>query len=249
MKKHFLLEHLNKQGDEDSNKNQNLSENASKLNKKSKPKSCSYCEEILEDRRAYKIHINTLHPDVKDHVCSECGSAYKHKCDLNRHIKYVHVLCGKRKQPKPKRKQCPKCEKTFQQKFALENHITVVHEGKIPYVCPQCGKGFKNAQGLKGHIITIHEKSKSFLCSLCPSSYLMKSALDLHMRTVHEKIKPCLCPQCGKNFPTQGGVNYHVKRVHDKDPNAVSISVCKMCQEEFKSKYELNNHKLIVHGD
>ena len=246
LKNHFLKVHFQK------NENENENEMPPDLLKKPpKLKTCPHCEETFSGlfKKAFRTHLRTVHPDVKEFQCTDCGKAFRLKANLVYHHKHVHlkVKRPKHKPYKPSRKQCPKCDKTFSQNFALKSHIAVVHEGKIPYVCPQCGKGFKNKQGLDGHIIGVHEGAKKFLCSLCPSSYLKESALALHVRVVHEGLKPFLCTQCGKNFGSGAMLNCHIKKVHEKDLNEVKIRVCNVCQEEFKSKYDLNNHKLIVH--
>ena len=240
LKNHFLSVHFQK----------NENELPPDLVKKSpKHKSCPRCEETFLDLKSFKNHFRTVHPDARDYQCADCGKAFRFKANLAHHNKHVHqkVKRIRKKTYKPLTKQCPKCDKSFQENSTLKHHIAVVHEGKIPYVCPQCGKGFKTAQGLNGHIIGIHEGAKKFLCSLCPSSYLTKSALTLHVRDVHEGLKPHLCVQCGKRFGSGSRLNNHIKKVHEKDLNQVKIKVCNLCQEEFKSKYDLNIHKLTVH--
>ena len=51
----------------------------------------------------------------------------------------------------------------------------------------------------------------------------------------------------GKSFATVNMLNHHIKRIHEKSLDEVKIRICNLCQEEFKSRYELNNHKLRVH--
>ena len=240
LKNHFLSVHFQKNEIE---LPQDLVKKPPKL------KSCPRCEETFLDLKSFKDHFRTVHPDARDYQCADCGKAFRFKANLAHHNKHVHrkVKRIRKKTYKPPIKQCPNCDKSYQQNSTLKHHIAVVHEGKIPYVCPQCGKGFKNAQGLNGHIIGIHEGAKKFLCSLCPSSYLKEAALTLHVRDVHEGLKPHLCVQCGKRFGSGSRLNNHIKKVHEKDLNEVKIKVCNLCQEEFKSKYDLNIHKLKVH--
>ena len=244
LKGHFIKFHLQK--------SENENEILPDFMKSSYPKPCAHCEETFPDHKSFRIHLRTVHPEVRDYKCTDCEKAFRVKENLVLHFKHVHLGVKYAQRPKKPyklkpRKQCPKCDKSFQNNSLLKDHIDVVHEGKIPYVCPHCGKGFKSGKGLTGHI-AIHEGTKKFLCSLCPSSFLTESALKRHVREIHhEGPKAYLCTLCGKSFATGNMLNHHIKRIHEKSLDEVKIRVCNLCQEEFKSRYELNNHKLRVH--
>ena len=243
LKGHFIKVHLQKCEDE----NEILPD----FMKSSFPKPCAHCEETFPGHKSFRIHMRTVHPEVRDYKCTDCEKAFRVKENLVLHFKHVHLGVKYAQRPKkpykPKpRKQCPKCDKSFQNNSLLKDHIDVVHEGKIPYVCPHCGKGFKSGKGLTGHI-AIHEGMK-ILCSLCPSSFLSETALKRHVREIHhEGPKAYLCTLCGKSFATGNMLNHHIKRIHEKSLEEVKTRICNLCQEEFKSRYELNNHKLRVH--
>ena len=245
LKGHFIKVHLEKS----ENENEILPDFMKKSNY---PKQCKHCEETCPDHKSFRIHVRTVHPEVRDYKCTDCEKAFRVKENLVLHFKHVHLGVKYAERPKkpykPKpRKQCPKCDKSFQNNNLLKDHIDVVHEGKIPYVCPHCGKGFKSGKGLTGHI-AIHEGMKKFLCSLCPSSFLTETALKRHVREIHhEGPKAYLCTLCGKSFATGNRLNHHIKIIHEKSLDEVRIRICNLCQEEFKSRYELNNHKLRVH--
>jgi hypothetical protein len=56
----------------------------------------------------------------RPYKCPSCQNRYKHKCSLDKHIKWI---CGKEPQF-----QCNLCPRTFKQKYHCKSHMKIVHK-------------------------------------------------------------------------------------------------------------------------
>ena len=51
---------------------------------------CNVCDRDLKSKRILKLHVKTVHNQIKDFECSACDKRYANKLTLNLHIKAVH---------------------------------------------------------------------------------------------------------------------------------------------------------------
>lgn len=108
---------------------------------------CPECDkELLHN--SLKIHIKSVHSQVKEVVCHECGKAFCAVARLTIHMRQVH-----NNGLKPF--QCDDCGRCFSQKKTLRDHILKVHfKNRRKYECPICWKVcYENPDR---HMIAVH---------------------------------------------------------------------------------------------
>ena len=82
----------------------------------------------------------------KPYACSECGKAFRVKCNLRGHIRVVHE--GKKNKRTWK---CSECHETFTKNRALINHMSEIHD--IRYnECSICFETFESNVKLTQHL-------------------------------------------------------------------------------------------------
>ena len=88
-----------------------------KGNKKFKCEQCPYTS-----ARSYniKVHIKSLHKNIRNHLCGECGYAASKKGHLKKHIEAVHENI--------RNHVCGECGYAASQKIHLKKHIERVHK-------------------------------------------------------------------------------------------------------------------------
>jgi len=89
--------------------------------------------------------MGAQHP--KEHICSECGKAYRRADALKEHQRIVHAETVLRCQHEG-------CGQIFASASGLRNHERVFHRGLRPFTCRQCGQTFAYRHVLNRHIQT-----------------------------------------------------------------------------------------------
>ncbi len=200
---------------------------------------CALCGLVLCDHQALIKHSKFVHGDIevlhKELQCKQCNKVFKHKRDLSRHVKVIHLGI---------RHLCDVCGKAFRDMADLKNHKAYVHFGerkhvcdicghasikstdlKIhrrqhtrerPFQCHECGNRFMQAPHLKTHML-MHSQQKPFECSECGHAFNRSDVLKQHMRT-HTGEKPYICDVCGKGFAQSCAMNTH-KKTHKNSPS------------------------------
>ena len=65
-------------------------------------------------------HIKSVHRNIRNHVCGECGYAASEKGTLKQHIKAVHE--------KIKKHVCGECGYAAAKKDTLKSHMISIHK-------------------------------------------------------------------------------------------------------------------------
>ena len=98
-------------------------------------------------------HIKSVHENIRNHVCGECGYAASRKDTLRRHIEGVHKNI--------RNHVCGDCGYAAKQKGDLKKHIEQVHENIRNNVCGECGYAASRKDSLKKHIKAMHENEEN----------------------------------------------------------------------------------------
>ncbi|XP_076033422.1 uncharacterized protein LOC143020685 [Oratosquilla oratoria] len=80
-------------------------------------------------------------------------------------------------------------------------------------------------------------------CEYCDTVFRKKAALNAHVKHKHRKMREC--PICKEKIKIKGkyGMKFHILKMH-KD---MSRHQCDECDEAFKLRHHLINHKRMVH--
>jgi len=120
---------------------------------------CPHSSHLYAKKSNLKQHIETVHENIRKHVCKQCGYAASGKSNLKQHIESVHE--------KKKDHVCNECGKAFTKK-ALKVHIRGVHQKIKNFICGECGRAFSQKGDLTRHQKR-HEKLGSSVNDLCRS--------------------------------------------------------------------------------
>ena len=135
----------------------------------------------VEKIEKFKIHVNSVHNQLKPFECKICSKTLKSNINLKQHIDAVH------KKMKPH--QCQICAKKFSQNTHLKGHINSVHNTDRPFECKICAKRFSQNTHLKGHINSVHNTERPFECKICIKNFATNSGLRKHIIIQHNKLK------------------------------------------------------------
>ncbi|KAA3673945.1 uncharacterized protein DEA37_0012909 [Paragonimus westermani] len=105
-------------------------------------------------------------------VCNECGTTYRQKVHLRKHILTQHI----RRKPH----ECPLCSYRTVEKSHLTVHLRT-HTGERPFKCRACSYSSTQNCTLKSHYIRKH--TNSFLCcARCSERFYTELELSKHER-------------------------------------------------------------------
>ncbi|CAM6055164.1 unnamed protein product [Sphagnum tenellum] len=112
----------------------------------------------------------------RTHECDTCGSAFRHKHHLTRHLA-TH-------ETGPKKYKCDHCEMRFHFKDQKTRHMRVTHEDNERIGCPECDQLYKNIHVLRRHFRETHNtpKNKELTCPRCLGKFKIIGRLNQHLR-------------------------------------------------------------------
>ena len=135
---------------------------------------CEFCDKTLSGKYRLKIHINSVHLNLKPFSCKECDMSFSQKFNLKRHILSVHE--------RSKPFACTDCDKEFGQKINLKNHRRSVHskEDQLPEM-----KHFKISPAIFNPFLKIP-------CVQCDLRFQSQEKVIEHVESHHIKIEKTL---------------------------------------------------------
>jgi uncharacterized Zn-finger protein len=146
---------------------------------------CDQCGKVLSAERSLKKHIQTIHSDGQQFVCSfdNCGKVFTKNGNLKVHIKSAHEGV---------RYPCSVCDKTFMERSYLRRHISSIHN-KTRHQCDECDKTYANRGDLNTHIKQKHQNSTNastptptfFNCLFCSHCNISLPAYYQHNIQFH----------------------------------------------------------------
>ncbi|CAG0883362.1 unnamed protein product [Darwinula stevensoni] len=116
---------------------------------------------------------DTSHSAERPFACSICGSGFKTRRTLSKHIRVGHS------ERRPYR--CDLCGCTFKQSHNLKYHIQYRHSDERPFKCDLCGMAFKMRPKLRRH----RRGHATTTCNLCNFTFKTKQRYLGHMAHVH----------------------------------------------------------------
>ncbi|XP_060086432.1 protein sister of odd and bowel-like isoform X20 [Ylistrum balloti] len=102
---------------------------------------CALCKFTIEDKDAFKTHIQSVHPN-HSFTCLECVKVFRTKPEFYKHQILFH-----------RSSECPTC-KICGKMFPFESNLKIherSHYNVRPYLCKLCGKSYKHKWNLKDH--------------------------------------------------------------------------------------------------
>ena len=167
-------------------------------------KHCKTCRRNLESS-AYEEDYKTCTEcrNNKRFQCPTCESKFSSNCNLQKHIKNIHL--------KQTTYQCTQCVSKFSSNCNLQTHIKTVHLKLKNFQCDQCEAKFSQNGNLIAHINSVHLKQVNYQCDQCESKFSENCNLQTHIHTVHLKLKNFHCPNCEYKCSSNGNLQRHIK--------------------------------------
>jgi uncharacterized Zn-finger protein len=124
---------------------------------------CDQCGKVLSTNANLKQHIQTVHSDEQQFVCSfdNCGKVFNQSGNLNTHIKSIHEGV---------RYPCSVCGKSLTSRSHLKKHISSIHD-KTRHQCDHCEKSYTTRGHLNAHIKQNHQQSTNVSTTPTPTSF------------------------------------------------------------------------------
>lgn len=102
---------------------------------------CSQCGMVFNSSASRIRHENTVHHNIRRHICKSCSKRFASTQALERHSR-IHS------DAKPH--QCSDCGQQFREISHLKVHYRT-HSGEKPISCPYCPLKFKHYAGRRSH--------------------------------------------------------------------------------------------------
>ncbi len=223
--------------------------------------SCDRCNYASSQRHCVLRHIKSVHDNIKDHVCSECGRAFADPSNFRGHMRRHHGIELPRKRRRmtapegaslPKETDpekmftCDTCPFSTASKATLRSHVYNVHRNRDPLPCQETDCSFlaSSKRELNFHVKSVHEGLEVFACGWCDSKFTNLHSHKLHVKKQHpdKAEKAWKCDHC-EDFETDSKADF---RAHVKSHR---LQRCDACDYRASKKTLLRAHVLKFHED
>lgn len=212
--------------------------------------SCDQCPRTFSFKRSLDRHIKGVHENIRDFKCEAAGCE---KTFCNSYELKQHTTSSHNKGDKSDRK-CKICFKVFKKFKYMEIHCASIHNSEPQFTCPICFRGFSFRRSMDRHIKAIHEDRRDYKCEAegCERAFRSRYDLNEHFNNIHALIKKkrlhenVTCDVCEKEFSSRKVLYSHKKLVHEGVKWGLKFE-CKLCKENFESKYKKSKHWGQVH--
>jgi len=136
---------------------------------------CSFCDAILNCRRALERHKEGVHDQVRMHECNLCGHFFDSPQNIRRHHKVIHLGL--------KECICKYCGYRCSSNQNLRLHIQRNHEKSKEYKCQECDFKTNTKPNLLTHQKRMHSHKAEYKCNICFFSCKSNKLLEKHNAT------------------------------------------------------------------
>lgn len=164
---------------------------------------------------------------IRNFFCNVCDRSFTMASTLSLHHRRVHLGI--------KPYECKDCGWKFAQTSDLIKHRRK-HTGERPYKCDFCQMAFAQKRNLSTHM-KMHTNAPS-VCKYCEKKFLLETSLKQHLKK-HEADSVEKCPHCSIPYASLEDLRIHIKKKHPKEP---TISLCHICDKQFKKSCDLQKH-------
>ena len=212
--------------------------------------SCDQCPKTFSFHRSLVRHIKGVHQNIRDFDCQEadCEKSFRNSYELRQHVIGDHNKGDKSD------RTCKICLKVFKKVKYMETHCASIHNSEPQYNCPICMRSFSFQRSMERHVRAIHEDRRDFKCTSdgCEKAFRSRYDLNEHFNNIHALVKKkrtlenVICDICEKVCSTRKVLYSHKKLVHEGVKWGLKFE-CKLCKENFESKYKKSKHWGQVH--
>ena len=164
------------------------------------------CDYKCSSNRDLKIHIKSVHNNIKDFECPKCDYKSSSNAHLLQHVKSVHDNI--------RDFECtyPNCGLKFTGNSQLRNHVKAVHDKIRDFECtyPDCKFTCSTNGNLQIHYKMVHDRIKDFECPHCDFTCSTNGNLQLHIKMIHDKIKNFECQKCEFKCSANSDLQRHI---------------------------------------
>lgn len=203
------------------------------------------CGREFSLKRTLAQHIKIIHDDIGDFPCSMCTKTFRCRYELQQHNDGLHAA------DKTDR-TCPDCGKVFKKSRYMEIHRQCVHHGAQSFECKICKRAFSFKRSMERHVKAIHEDIRDFQCDHCDKAFRSRYDMNEHFNNIHsleKKLPPSesvTCDICDKLCASRKSLYTHRKIIHEGVRWGTKFE-CKLCKENFTTKYKKSKHWIQVH--
>ena len=197
-------------------------------------------------------HIKTVHKQIHNIKCRQCGQGFHTKKQIEKHVRVKHqdifLYCRA-----TVKEAGGECGKILYSEEGLIRHVQCKHiDGHV--VCLDCSIAVFPGY-LAHHITSVHSNDATVRCVVkeCGDSFGGFSELRQHVDTAHHALALKWCEECSR-FVLQlleyNKVQQHDARLHFQPVFGVCLGVrcdCKDCDFMASGEGQLGRHVYVKH--